>query len=130
MRVMVIVNNYHGYWEYGVSRNVAWNTGQRLARDVARAMLSYGDMGLGEWNAYHRGSGVWNVPFAREQVNTHLVGDYYPNVWQGALVNMDSRGNNRGLRFKDRTKFVFISDNGIIREATDADCAAEFGGVR
>lgn len=127
-KVIVVINNYHGYWEYGVSAFLPWNTAEAIAQRVATAMLSYGDMGLGTWYTSHKGKGVWNVPLSRNA--DHMIGDYYPNLWQGALANMDYQGNNRALRYKDRSKFVFVVDNGEIREATDIDLAEVLGGKR
>ena len=111
-RVLVVVNNYHGYWEYGVSAFLPWNTAQAVARRTAEALLNYGDMGLGTWHAAHKGKSVWNIPAVREQKNTHLIGDYYPNLWTGALSNIDLYGNNRALNYRDRTKFVFATTDG------------------
>ena len=108
-RVMVVINNYHGYWEYGVSSFLPWNTAQAVARRTAEAMLTYGDMGLGTWHAAHKRKQVWNVPIGGPD---RFEGDAYPNLWTGSLANMDERGNNRALRYRDRTKFVFVTTDG------------------
>jgi hypothetical protein len=110
-RVMVVVNNYHGYWEYGVSAFLPWNTAQAVAQRTANAMLAYGDMGLGTWQAHHTGKMRWNIPYD-SSAGHHLVGDYYPMLWTGNLLNIGELGNNRALNFRDRMKYVFVTTDG------------------
>jgi hypothetical protein len=108
-RVLVVINNYHGYWEYGVSAFLPWNTAMAVARRTAENMLNYGDMGLGTWQAAHKRKQVWNIPTGS---GDRFEGDYYPNLWTGSLSNIDVHGNNRALRYRDRTKFVFATTDG------------------
>lgn len=127
-KVIVVINNWQGYWEYGVSAFLPWNTAQAIAQRVAAKMLSYGDMGLGTWQSGHRTKTVWNVPLSQDE--THLIGDYYPSLWTGSLENIGALGNIRALNYHDRAKYVFVVDNGEIRNATDADLAEVLGGKR
>ena len=109
---LVIVRNYHGYTEYGVSHSVAWNTAQKMARECIAAMFPDA-RGVMTW---HKGRTTLNV-----RPQDIYQATRYPRVWFGG-VHTETHASD--FRHDKRNVWVFaVADDGSFREATDEDIA-------